>query len=99
MLGGEPAPGGDSATAAGVVVVTPAHAEALRLLAAGASTRGLAKERGTSIRAVESLLVRLYRALGIDLSTETNPRVAAIRLWQSGRVRVARGAAQERSVS
>lgn len=93
---------GDSASASALpratadeIAVTRTHAEVLRMLADGASTRALAEARGTSVRAVESLLVRLYRALGIDLSSETNPRVVAIKLWQSGRVRVARRAVRE----
>ncbi|MGV8969324.1 MAG: response regulator [Microbacteriaceae bacterium] len=71
-------------------IVSTAHAEVLRLLAEGSSTKTLAETRGTTVRAVESLLVRLYVALDIDVVSEPNPRLAAIRKWQSGRVRVAR---------
>ncbi|WP_158867061.1 LuxR C-terminal-related transcriptional regulator [Leifsonia sp. AG29] len=68
--------------------VTRSQAEVLRLVAAGASTRRIAAERGTSVRAVETMLVRLYSALGVDSDELANPRVAAARLWQQGRVRI-----------
>ncbi|MBX9472892.1 response regulator [Microcella sp.] len=79
----------------GTVTVTAVQAEVLRILASGASTRALAEKRGTSIRAVESLLVRLYGTLGLDTSRESNPRVEAIRMWQTGRVRVRHSARRE----
>lgn len=77
------------------VVVNPTQAEVLRLLASGASTRALAEKRGTSVRAVESLLVRLYRTLGLDTSRDSTPRVEAIRMWQAGLVRVRHSSAKE----
>ncbi len=78
-----------------VIVINPGQAQVLRLLAAGASTRALAEARGTSVRAVESLLVRLFTALGLDTSRDANPRVEAIRLWQTGRVCVRRSNGRE----
>lgn len=71
-----------------VPTVTHAQAEVLRMLAAGASTRALAEARGTTPRAVETMLHRLYGALGLDTSENANPRVAAVTLWQRGGVRV-----------
>ena len=71
-----------------VRTVTRSQAEVLRLVAAGASTRRIAAERGTSVRAVETMLVRLYAALGVDADEQANPRVTAARLWQQGRVRI-----------
>jgi DNA-binding NarL/FixJ family response regulator len=82
-------------TADSAVDVNPAQAQVLRLLASGASTRALAAQRGTSVRAVESLLVRLYGRLGLDISPESNPRVEAIRMWQAGLVRVGRSSGKE----
>lgn len=79
------------------ILVSATHADVLRMLADGASTRALAQSRATSVRAVESMLVRLYRGLGIDLSSEINPRVAAIHLWMSGKVRVVAAAPRERA--
>lgn len=68
--------------------VTAAQAEVLRLLAEGASTRALAEARGTSVRAVETMLNRLFVALGLDTGENANPRVAAVTLWQRGGIRV-----------
>ena len=73
-----------------VIVISATQAQVLRMLAAGATTRSLAEARGTSVRAVESLLVRLYSVLGLDITRDSNPRVEAIRLWQAGRIRVRR---------
>lgn len=72
----------------GVTTVTRAQADVLRMLAEGASTRALAEERGTTVRAVETMLSRLYTALGISNDGRSNPRVEAVTLWQQGRIRV-----------
>lgn len=69
------------------VAITPAQAEMLRMLAGGMTTRAIAEHRGTSVRAAETMIARLYAALGLHDDT-SNPRVAALRLWQQGRVRV-----------
>jgi DNA-binding NarL/FixJ family response regulator len=71
-----------------IPVVTAAQAAVLRMLAEGASTKALADQRGTSVRAVETMLHRLFDALGIDTSDAANPRVAAVRMWQRGEIRV-----------
>jgi DNA-binding NarL/FixJ family response regulator len=81
-----PEPG--SADPSTAVVLTPAQAEVLRLLASGASTRALAEYRGTTVRAAETMLTRLYTALGVEQSERSNPRVEAVRMWQQGRVAV-----------
>ena len=72
----------------GVPSVTIAQAEVLRMLAAGASTRALAEARGTTTRAVETMLHRLFVALDLDTSENANPRVAAVTMWQRGGIRV-----------
>lgn len=72
----------------GVPTVTAAQAEVLRMLAAGASTRALAESRGTTARAVETMLHRLFVALKLDTSENANPRVAAVTMWQRGGIRV-----------
>lgn len=72
----------------GVPTVTGAQAEVLRMLAEGASTRALAEARGTSVRAVETMLNRLFLALGLDTGENANPRVAAVTMWQRGGIRV-----------
>ena len=72
----------------GVPSVTAAQADVLRMLAEGASTRALADARGTSVRAVETMLNRLFIALGLDTGENANPRVAAVTMWQRGGIRV-----------
>lgn len=72
----------------GVPTVTAAQADVLRMLAEGASTRALAEARGTTVRAVETMLNRLFVALGLDTSENANPRVAAVTMWQRGGIRV-----------
>jgi DNA-binding NarL/FixJ family response regulator len=70
------------------LLLTAAQADVLRMLASGASTRALAESRGTTIRAAETMLNRLYQALGLGPDDQVNPRVAAVHLWQQGRVSV-----------
>lgn len=71
-----------------VPTVTAAQADVLRMLAEGASTRALAEARGTTVRAVETMLNRLFVALGLDTGENANPRVAAVTMWQRGGIRV-----------
>jgi DNA-binding NarL/FixJ family response regulator len=71
-----------------VFFLTRSQAELLRLIASGATTRMLAEKRGSSIRAAETMTNRMYAALGLESDDQTNLRVAAIRLWQQGRVTV-----------
>jgi DNA-binding NarL/FixJ family response regulator len=71
-----------------VPTVTAAQAEMLRMLAEGASTRALAHARGTTVRAAETMLNRLFIALGLDTGENANPRVAAVKMWQRGGIRV-----------
>lgn len=83
--GDRPIPGqGDGAA----ITITAAQGDVLRMLASGASTRALAEHRGTTVRAVETMLTRLYGTLGIEISERSNPRIEAIRMWQQGRVDV-----------
>lgn len=70
------------------VAITAAQADMLRMLAGGFTTKAIADRRGTTTRAAEAMIGRLYAALGVDGDDATSPRVAAIRLWQQGRVRV-----------
>jgi DNA-binding NarL/FixJ family response regulator len=69
-------------------IITAAQAEVLRMLATGASTKALAEHRGTTVRAVETMLARLYSALGLADDEQSNPRVAAVRMWERGQVSV-----------
>lgn len=70
------------------VAITAAQADMLRMLASGLTTKAIADARGTTTRAAEAMIGRLYAALGVDADETTTPRVAAIRLWQQGRIRV-----------
>ncbi|HEY8590803.1 MAG TPA: response regulator [Naasia sp.] len=79
---------GASDPAGDVVALTAPQAEVLRMLAGGASTKALAAHRGTTVRAAETMLTRLYAALGLEQSDASNPRIEAVRLWQQGRVTV-----------
>ncbi len=87
-ISGAPADSAPVTADDGVPTVTAAQAELLRMLAAGASTRALAEARGTTARAVETMLHRLFVALGLDTSENANPRVAAVTMWQRGGIRV-----------
>jgi DNA-binding NarL/FixJ family response regulator len=71
-----------------VRVITPAQAEVLRMLATGASTKALADHRGTTVRAAETMLARLYAALDLADDEQSNPRVAAVKMWERGQVSV-----------
>ncbi|MEO5535395.1 MAG: response regulator [Pseudolysinimonas sp.] len=70
------------------LTVTAAQAGMLRMLASGLTTKAIAEQRGTTLRAAEGMISRLYAALGVDDDESTSPRISAIRLWQQGRIRV-----------
>lgn len=70
------------------IVLSPAQAEILHLMAEGLSNAGIAKRRGTSLRAAESLVQRTFQALGVDSDPEYNSRVVAVRMWQQGKILV-----------
>lgn len=76
------------ATIDGVIALTRSQADVLRMLAAGASTRAVAEHRGTTVRAAETMLARLYTALGLADDENSNPRVSAVLMWEQGRVSV-----------
>jgi DNA-binding NarL/FixJ family response regulator len=71
-----------------LVRITKAQAEVLRLVGEGLSNSAIAKARGTTIRAVETLLVRTYESLAILGDPNIDPRVVAVRLLQTGQVAV-----------
>lgn len=70
------------------LVVSSDQAEALRMLANGMTNKSIAEIRGTTLRAVETLISRTYAALGLNREADRNYRIEAVRLWQTGRVRV-----------
>lgn len=85
-IAGVPTP--PAATLTDTHLITSAQAEVLRMLATGASTRALADQRGTTVRAVETMLARLYAALGLADDEQSNSRVAAVKMWERGQVSV-----------
>ncbi len=68
--------------------ITPAQANVLRLLASGATGSQIAVDRGTSRRAVERMLNRLYERMGVADIPGVDPKLAALRMWREGRVRL-----------
>jgi DNA-binding NarL/FixJ family response regulator len=87
-ISGNTAPHPQDEPDADTVLVTSGQAEVLRMLAEGISTRGLAAYRGTTVRAAETMLARLYASLGILQDGAANSRVTAVLLWQQGKVSV-----------
>jgi DNA-binding NarL/FixJ family response regulator len=73
---------------ASAILVSDAQADVLRMLASGATTKAIAEKRGTTVRAAEAMVNRLYTTLGLEGDDLSAPRVTAIQLWQQGRVRV-----------
>jgi len=70
----------------GQIVISASQAEILRLVSAGLSNSAIARDRGTTLRAVESLIQRTFSALGVVNDPDVNPRVMATQLWNQGRV-------------
>jgi DNA-binding NarL/FixJ family response regulator len=68
------------------VTITSSQAEILRLIADGLSNASIAEARGISIRSTEALIQRTFLALGVNGDSRINPRVAAARMWQQGKV-------------
>ena len=60
---------------------SPAQLDVIRLVADGLSNREIAAQRDTSERAVESLLQRASKVLGIEQSEETNTRVRVAKAY------------------
>lgn len=68
------------------VLISSTQGEILLLLAEGYTNSAIAKKRGTSLRATETLVQRTFASLGIKNDEEFNPRVLAVRMWQQGKV-------------
>ena len=66
------------------VTISQAQAEILSLIAAGYTNAAIARERQSSVRSVEMIVGRTFRALGIDNDPNMNPRVLATKIWQAG---------------
>lgn len=64
------------------------QAEVLRMIADGLTNGAIAEARGTSRRAVENLVQRVFRSLDLNREDGHSPRIEAVRIWRQGRVRV-----------
>ena len=70
------------------VTITSSQAEILRMIADGLSNAAIAEARGITLRAAEALIQRTFSALGVNGDSSINARVAAVRMWQQGKVAV-----------
>ena len=68
------------------IVISATQGEILLLLADGLTNAAIARKRGTSLRAVETLVQRTFSSLGLKTDEDFNPRVLAVRMWQQGKV-------------
>ena len=68
------------------IVISSTQGEILLLLAEGYTNAAIARKRGTSLRATETLVQRTFASLGIKSHEDFNPRVLAVRMWQQGKV-------------
>ena len=58
-----------------------AQRDTLRLIAEGLSNEEIAKQRSTSVRAVEAMVSRVFAVLGVAGDSRINPRVTATRIY------------------
>jgi DNA-binding NarL/FixJ family response regulator len=68
------------------IVISSTQSEILLLLAEGYTNSAIARKRGTSLRAAETLIQRTFASLGIKADEDFNSRVLAVRMWQQGKV-------------
>jgi DNA-binding NarL/FixJ family response regulator len=68
------------------IVISAAQGEILLLLAEGYTNAAIAKQRGTTLRATETLVQRTFVSLGLKTDENFNPRILAARMWQQGKV-------------
>lgn len=61
--------------------LTPMQMEILGLIAAGFTNAEIAQRRGSSLRAVERLVTRVFEVLGLNDDPQHNPRVVATNLY------------------
>lgn len=68
------------------IVLSAAHGETLRLMGMGLSNAGIAEARGTTLRAAEGMVQRVFLALGLKSDAHYNMRVLAVKMLQQGRI-------------
>ena len=64
-----------------LAMLTPSQLELLRLIAMGYSNDMIARERGVTLRSVESLVNRVFTALHLSSDSRSNARVKAAMLY------------------
>jgi DNA-binding NarL/FixJ family response regulator len=70
-----------TAAEARITGLSPTQLDTLRRIALGWSNVEIARQRGTSIRALERTVTRTYEALGLANDAAVTPRVAATNLY------------------
>lgn len=70
------------------VQLTATQGAILRLIGQGLSNEAIATERGTSRRAAEMQVHRVFSALGVANEDGRNARVLAARMWRDGRITI-----------
>ena len=68
------------------IIISSTQSEILLLLAEGYTNSAIARKRGTSLRAAETLIQRTFASLGIKSDEDFNPRILAVRMWQQGKI-------------
>lgn len=76
-----PGTGLGQAVPAELAALTPKQLELLRLIALGYSNEMIAAQRGVTRRSVETLVTRLFHALGLSGDARSNARVKAAMLY------------------
>ena len=72
------------------IILSSEQAEVLRMVAMAYSNNAIAEARGTSVRAAEAMVQRVFQALGLSSDPETNVRVQAARMWHSSRFTISK---------
>ena len=68
------------------IVISATQGEILLMLSEGYTNLAIAKKRGTSLRAAETLVQRTFASMGIKSDEDFNSRVLAVRMWQQGKI-------------
>ena len=71
-----------------MIILSHEQGEVLRLIAQAYSNAAIAQQRGTTLRAAEAMVHRVFQALGIENRPEVNARVQSAMMWNSGRIKI-----------
>ena len=71
-----------------VIELSAEQGEVLRLIAGAYSNTAIAEHRGTTLRAAEAMVHRVFLALDIDTEPGKTARVQAAMMWNSGRINI-----------